>query len=104
MKCLIAIALIVTLASCGNSEGAGSQDEVETQKSGEAIFNTHCAICHGKDGRKGLAGAKMIPGSLLTLEERVALITNGKGSMMPYRGILTKDEIEKVAAYTLTLN
>lgn len=104
MKAWIAIALMVTVTSCSNSDGTGVKDGVETQKSGEAIYNTHCAICHGKDGRKGLAGAKMIPESLLDIDERVALITSGKGSMMPYRGILTSEEIKKVAAYTLTLN
>ena len=45
----------------------------------------------------------MIPESKLDLQERIALITNGKGSMMPYKDILSKDEIARVAEYTLTL-
>lgn len=67
------------------------------------IYKKQCAICHGNNGRKGLAGAKMIPESKLDLQERIALITNGKGSMMPYKDILSKDEIARVAEYTLTL-
>lgn len=70
---------------------------------GVEIYKKQCAICHGKDGRKGLAGAKMIPESKLDLQERIVLITQGKGSMMPYKDILSKDEIARVAEYTLTL-
>jgi cytochrome c6 len=85
------------------SAADGSEKELETTKTGQQIFQIQCAICHGNDGRKGLAGAKMIPESILTLEERVALITAGKGSMMPYRDILNEEEIKRVAEYTFTL-
>lgn len=45
----------------------------------------------------------MLPDSRLSVEERVLLITHGKGTMMPYKGILSKEEIRQVAEYTLTL-
>ena len=96
------IALMAVVWSCG-SAAEGERDETKTAVSGQAIYNTHCAICHGADGRKGLAGAKMLPDSRLSVEERVLLITHGKGTMMPYKGILSKEEIRQVAEYTLTL-
>jgi cytochrome c6 len=101
---VIRIFFIAALAgiiwSCSGTADAGAEKAPLT---GEAIYKKQCAICHGKDGRKGLAGAKMIPESKLDLQERIALITQGKGSMMPYKGILTKNEIALVAEYTLTL-
>lgn len=105
MKYLPLTALFALLAAACTS--SGKPDEVgkadNEPLTGSAIYNTHCAICHGDNGRKGLAGAKIIPESLYSVEERIALITSGKGNMMPYRDILTKDEIKRVAEYTLTL-
>ncbi len=86
--------------SCG---GDGSSQSTDEEISGAKIYKTHCAICHGDDGRKGFADAKILPESALTLEERIQLITNGRNTMMPYSGVLSKEEIEAVAEYTLSL-
>ena len=51
----------------------------------------------------GLNGAKPIPESKMTLEERITHITNGKGAMQPYKGILKPEEIKAVAEYTFQL-
>ncbi|MCA1752538.1 MAG: cytochrome c [Cryomorphaceae bacterium] len=101
MKRILFIAALAGIIwSCGGSSGATAE---KTALTGVEIYKKQCAICHGNNGRKGLAGAKMIPESKLDLQERIALITNGKGSMMPYKDILSKDEIARVAEYTLTL-
>ncbi len=102
-KCLSIIFFALLFAACSTGNGDAGEKR-EAPQEGSAIYNTHCAICHGNDGRKGLAGAKMIPESTLSMDERIALITNGKGSMMPYRGILSKEEIKRVAEFTLTLD
>lgn len=86
--------------SCG---GDGSSQSADEEISGAKIYKTHCAICHGDDGRKGFADAKILPESSLTLEERIQLITNGRNTMMPYSGVLSEEEIEAVAKYTLSL-
>jgi cytochrome c6 len=86
--------------SCG---GDGSSQSADEEISGAKIYKTHCAICHGDNGRKGFADAKILPESTLTLEERIQLITNGRNTMMPYSGVLSKEEIEAVAQYTLSL-
>ncbi|MCZ4407880.1 cytochrome c [Cryomorphaceae bacterium 1068] len=88
------------VCSCGGGSSSQSADE---KISGPKIYKTHCAICHGDDGRKGFADAKVLPKSALTLEERILLITNGRNTMMPYSGVLSEDEIEAVAQYTLSL-
>ena len=68
---------------------------------GERIYRTYCVVCHGIDGRLEMNGAKDLNLSELTLDERIAQITNGKNLMTPFEGILSSDEIQAVAKYTL---
>ena len=86
--------------SCGDNDSTQTENE---EISGQKIYKTHCAICHGDNGRKGFADAQPLPESALTLEERILVITNGRNTMMPYRGVLSEEEIEAVAKYTLSL-
>ncbi len=86
--------------SCAESDASVVKIE---EISGAKIYKQHCRICHGDDGRKGFAKAAIIPESTLSLDERVALITRGKGKMMPYTDVLNKEEIKAVAEYTFTL-
>jgi mono/diheme cytochrome c family protein len=51
----------------------------------------------------GIAGAKKLPESTLALEEREAIITNGKGTMPAFKNQLDAASIKAVAEYTLTL-
>lgn len=70
---------------------------------GKKIFDTYCILCHGADGKLGLNGSKDLTISILTMEERIAQVTNGKGTMTPFKDILTEAEIKAVAGYTETL-
>ncbi len=91
--------LLFVWACTGNETGANES----TAKPGvEALYKTHCAICHGADGRKGMSGAGILPDSELDLAARIAIIKNGKGNMMAYQGLLTDEQIEALAAYTTT--
>jgi len=101
MKSSASISIFCLLIwSCG---GDGSSQSSDEEISGAKIYKTHCAICHGDNGRKGFADAKVLPESELTVAERIQLITNGRNTMMPYSGILSEEEIEAVAQYTLSL-
>ena len=51
-----------------------------------------------------LNGAKDFKYSELTYEERVAIITNGRNLMTPFKEILNEEEIKAVAAYTIKLS
>ncbi len=73
------------------------------QEHGKAIFTSYCAVCHGQDGKLGLAGAKNLSTSTLTDEEVKNIITNGKNAMAPYKKVLSAEEITAVAAYAKTL-
>ena len=74
--------------------------------SGRQVYERHCQVCHGVDGRA------MIPGSpdfsrgeaLFTLDSDLyRRIREGKDAMPAFRGILTEDETRDVIAYLRTL-
>ncbi len=70
---------------------------------GEMVYNTNCAMCHGRKGDLGMSGAKNLVASLLSRDEVTAIVINGKGGMMPYGTTLTKKQIEAVTDHVLTL-
>lgn len=94
-KLLLAGGMIAAVFAC-------SQDDKDAAE-GAVIFKKSCVLCHGADGKLGLNGAKDLTASLLTLEERMNLIRKGKNTMTPFEGILSPEQIEAVARYTLTM-
>lgn len=68
-----------------------------------AIYNQQCATCHGEDGKKALNGASDLSISAISIEERKAIILNGKGLMPAFQGQISEQEAEELAAYTQTL-
>ncbi len=96
-------------AACGSSDNDTAQRSPAAQgessklvPDGMAVFRQNCVTCHGVDGALGLNGAKDLGQSILTLEERVNIITNGKKLMTPFGSILNPEEILAVAEYTQT--
>ena len=89
------------LLACGNASSgvAGGPPPSE----GELVYNTNCAMCHGRKGDLGLSGAKNLVMSVLSREEVITMVTNGKGAMMPYGTTLTKEQIAAVAEHVLSL-
>ena len=87
--------------------GSGEKSPVEnsTPKSavidGKKIFKKNCTICHGLYGDMEVNGAKDLNLSSLTKDERIEIITNGKNVMTPFKGVLTPEQIEAVAQYTI---
>lgn len=95
-------ALLLGLIACQPSTPANNGNTA-TAPSGAGVFKQYCVTCHGADGRMGLNGAKILPESQLSLEERINLIHNGKGVMPPFKNLLSPAEIEAVATYTQSL-
>ncbi len=103
------IAILLCMA-CGSAEEQVSSRAAAAQSSsanltpdGRAIFRKYCVTCHGADGKLGLNGAKDLTASVLTPDERINIITNGKKVMIPFNEVLTPEEIKAVAEYTQTL-
>ena len=68
----------------------------------QAIYTNMCVTCHGPNGRKGTAGARDLSQSRLSLQQQKNVIANGRGLMQPFKDKLTDQEIEAVAAYTIS--
>lgn len=99
MRKLILLSIIVGLVySCG------SGDSSNRFSSGDKIYGFYCTQCHGNTGSLQLNGATNFRTSKLSLEERIDVITNGRKTMLPYKGQLSPAQIKAVANYTLKFN
>jgi mono/diheme cytochrome c family protein len=97
-------ALLVVLAmACGNGSPSVSATMDGHAPTGMELFALHCTLCHGKDGKLGINGAKDLSVSSLSRDEMIALVTEGKGAMMPYKNVLTKKQVELVVDHVRTL-
>lgn len=71
---------------------------------GRELFSTNCVLCHKYDGRGGPSeggyGADL-RGTLLTHEELIEVITNGRAGkgMPPFKGIVDEENIETLAYF-----
>lgn len=111
MRTLLLFAIIATLIyACGNAtdtttSNPSSLAKTATEKApdGEGIYKKYCIACHGLYGDMGASGAYNLKESKLGLEERVAVITNGRNAMTAFEKLLKEKEIQAVAEYSMTL-
>ncbi len=96
---IIGLALLATLLACGDTPPRDGNEATN----GKTIYKRFCIACHGADGQLQLNGARNFRESELSLEERIAIITNGRNMMTPFKGLLNEAEIKAVAAYTIKL-
>jgi (+)-pinoresinol hydroxylase len=109
-------ALLAVLAMCAQAAWAADAALVER---GDAVFQRHCAACHGLGRGDDSEPASLLPGTLALrlkyrgeiptlLEQRTDLspavlrvfLRNGVGSMPPFRPTtVTDDDIEAIAAF-----
>lgn len=100
------ISTVLALMACGGNDraastGAAASSNVEISvPEAKRIYTMKCALCHGSDGKLMIGGAPDLTQSEMTHEERVAIITYGKGQMPPQKDVLTSAEIRAVAKYT----
>ena len=88
--------------NAGSTHTAQAEARVEGPD-GFKLYKTYCVTCHGLYGDMGASGAFNLQTSGLTLEERVQVITNGRNAMNAFKSLLSPEEIQAVAEYTLTL-
>ena len=58
--------------------------------SGQEVYTSNCAKCHGDDGKAGVMGAKDLSQSALDINATIEIIKNGKGAMTPFEGMLSE--------------
>lgn len=110
-KVLILIALGAFAIACGSetsNDGATTSSTTATatpvkKVDGEKIYKNYCVTCHGLYGDMGASGAHDLTQSVLSLEERIKVITDGRNTMTPMKGLLSEEKIKAVAEYTITL-
>jgi cytochrome c6 len=105
----IIVALMVSFTiACGNKDNksneASSSSTETVALDGAKIYKQNCALCHGPDGKLGANGSKDLTISDFDLNERIAMISKGKGVMTAFENILTLAEIKAVAEYSMTLS
>ncbi len=101
MRTLLLLPILALLTACGGDTSKPA--EGTAQSAGEVIFHAQCAMCHGRTGNLGLNGAKDLTKSKLSKEEVIAVVTNGRNAMMPYKSILSPEQVKEVADHVLTL-
>jgi cytochrome c6 len=69
---------------------------------GKEIYNEKCTLCHGDNGKLGMAGAKDLSVTQLPHAGIVEIISKGKNTMASYKGVLSPEQIEAVASYIET--
>lgn len=90
-------------AKNASMENGSKKLQVDPLAIGKKAFKQYCVACHGPDGRLGINGAKDFAQSDLDLEERIEVITNGRGMMTPFKGVLKPKQIKAAAEYTIHL-
>lgn len=93
--------LLLVSSGCGESapQAAPSGDQQVSEAQARALYIRKCSLCHGDDGKLMASKSPDLSLSDLTLEERMALITYGKGTMPGQKDVLNRAEIRAVAQY-----
>lgn len=107
------LALAITMGACGEKKNtadttdapAETHEKSAAEKAalGEITYKANCQLCHGADGKLGASGAKDLSASKLNEADALNMVNYGRGGMMGYKDLLTKEQIENVVAYIETL-
>jgi cytochrome c6 len=96
--------LMLAAALCGAAASARAADPAK----GQRLYASHCAACHGAEGRAKMPGAPDFNPSQQRLMRPdftlLASIRSGKNAMPAFQGILTDREILDVIAFLRTLH
>jgi mono/diheme cytochrome c family protein len=111
----VVLAVALGVAACGGGGGGASSSASQsaplptgaeatnpTLLAGRKIFSANCASCHGVRGQ-GSIGPAFTGGKLVrdfpNPQDQVAFVSQGRGVMPAFSGILTHAQIESVVAY-----
>ncbi len=115
MRASIVFAFIIAIVfACGEGKSAAgtkyasmdngtTQAQVDSLAAGKKVYQQFCVPCHGMDGKLGINGARDFAESDLKLEERIEVITNGRGMMTAFKKVLKPEQIKAAAEYTIHL-
>jgi cytochrome c6 len=102
---------LALLSACSGNNSAATTTDVQpikytvpvAESAIKNLFEEKCAACHGKDGTAGIADAANLRLCQLNPAAIIQTITNGKKAMPPFKGQLTKQQINELTNYAFTL-
>lgn len=106
MRFLAFIAILsLTVFACGGESPKEQKTAKKTapkkkKVDGEKVYKQYCVTCHGVYGDMGASGAFNLTESKLTVEEKINVVTNGRNTMTPFKGLLSEAKIKAVVEYT----
>lgn len=86
-KILAALSLLLITGSFGLAEVYHKRKAIPkagveiAENDGKALYEANCNLCHGSDGKLGIAGAKDLSASVLDVAGIKEIILHGKGAM-----------------------
>ncbi|GIV27058.1 MAG: hypothetical protein KatS3mg027_0872 [Bacteroidia bacterium] len=99
-KILALFSLMFIVGAYGLAEMSRAKKADASLTDGELLYEKTCAVCHGNDGKLGMAGAYDLTQTQLTKTEIVNVILNGKEAMPKVQ--MTEEQANAVAEYVLT--
>lgn len=107
-KILASLSLLMIISSFGLAEIYSKRKNITDNPSdltasadGKSLYEANCKLCHGDDGKLGMAGASDLSTSSLDKTKIVEVILKGKGSMPS--AAMDENKAGLVADYVLTL-
>jgi len=99
--------IYVTDANHGYEDPAlpvGRQFGEAKPTTGPEVYKAYCSTCHGVDGQGGVGPklAGVVAEKYPNIDDQIAVVTNGKGTMPSWRGRLTPQQIRRVVVYERT--
>jgi mono/diheme cytochrome c family protein len=81
---------------------ANEPDDAPAASGGQELYTSSCARCHGPEGEGGLGPrlAGEVVDEYPDVEDQVAVVRDGPGSMPSFRDRLTPEQIRAVVDYT----
>ncbi len=106
-KILAALSLLLIVGSYGLAEVYSKRKNVPKDSvgsvastDGKALYEMKCLMCHGADGKLGLAGAKDISTTTMDAAAIKEIILNGRNTMQPV--VATDNEAASIADYVIS--
>ncbi|MCE3258476.1 MAG: cytochrome c, mono- and diheme variant family [Bacteroidetes bacterium] len=102
-KILAALSLLLITGSFGLAEvyhkkkGIAKDSQVADVSSAKGLYEKNCKLCHGDDGKLGMAGAKDLSATALDVAGIKEVILKGKNTMAPVA--VSDEQAELIAGY-----
>ncbi len=99
-KILALFSLMFIVGAYGLAEMSRTKKVDSSITDGKLLYEKTCAVCHGNDGKLGMAGASDLTQIQLHKNEIVHVILNGKGAMPKVQ--MTEEQANAIADYVVS--